>query len=328
MYWVACRAAARILLCATFAFSSAVHAAESPPFPAKPVRIIVASSANSGGDFIGRLLAPRLTDIWTQPVLVEARPGAGSIIGTEIVAKAAPDGYNVVIVPSSFALNPALYRKLPYDSAKDLAAVTVVGTQPTLGVVHPTVPIRTVRDLINIAKPQPGRVNYASSGVGSGGFLAAELLKKMAGIQMTHVPYKGPAPALVDLLGGQVDLLFTSPLAALPHVHAKRLRALAVTSSTRATDLPDIPTVAESGVPGYEVLVWNVVLAPGGTPTSVINRLASDITRTLQLPDIKTKLQSLGYEARGGTPEAAAQFLRSETTKWTKVIQEAGIEPQ
>ena len=295
-------------------------------FPTKSLRMIVPSSVNSGGDFIARIIGPKLTETWGQQVVVEARPGAGSVIGTDLVAKSAPDGHTIGVIPTSFALNPALYKKLPY-SAKDFAAVTVVGTQPTLGVVHLSVPIRTVKDLIAITKSHPGRINYASSGVGSGGFLAAELLKSMARIQMTHIPYKGPGPALIDVVAGQADLLFTSPLAALPHVQSQRLRAFAVTSSKRAVDLPDIPTVAESGVPGYEVLVWNVMIVPAGTPASVVNRLSSEITRVLLSPEIKARLQSLGFDARGGSPEEAAAFLQTETDKWTKVIQDAGIEP-
>ena len=268
-----------------------------------------------------------MAENWGQQVIVEAKPGAGSIVATEYVAKAAPDGYNIVIVPTSFALNPSLYRKLPYDSLRNLVPVVLIGTQPTLLVVHPAVPVKSVRDLIALAKSKPGQLNYASSGVGSGGFLAAELFKKISRVNMVHIPYKGPGPALIELLAGQIDMLFTSPLAALPHVKTGRLRAVAVTSSKRAVDLPDIPTVAESGLPGYEVLVWNVLLSPGGTPSAIINKISSDFTAVLQSPDVKARLRSSGFDARGGTPEECLAFVQSEMEKWSKVIVEAGIDP-
>lgn len=301
--------------------------ARAQAYPAKAIHFIVGSSANSGGDFLARIIGQKMTETWGQQVIVEAKPGAGSIIATELVAKAAPDGHTIVIVPASYALNPSLYRKLPYDSLRDLAPVTLVGTQPTLLVMHPSVPVRTVKDLVALAKSAPGRINYASSGVGSGGFLSAELLKTMAQIDLVHIPYKGPGPALIDLLGGQVDLLFTSPLAALPHVSSGKLRGVAVTSRTRLVDLPDIPTVAESGVPGYEVLVWNGVLAPAATPKPVLNQISGEIARILQLPEVKSRLQSLGYEARSSSPDEFAAFARAEIQKWAKVIAQARIPP-
>ena len=297
-------------------------------YPSKPIRLIVGSSPNSGADFIARIIGQKLTENWGQPVLIDPRAGAGSIVATELVAKAAPDGYTIVIVPTSYALNPSLYRKLPYDSLKDLTAVNLIGTQPTLLVVHPSLPVKSVRDLVSLARSRPGQVNYASSGVGSGGFLAAELFKSMAKVDMVHIPYKGPGPALIDLVGGQVDLLFTSPLAALPQVENGRLRAVAVTSKERVAELPHIPTVAESGVADYEVLVWNGLLAPAGTPRETVIKLGTEFTRVLQLAEVKARLRSLGFNAKGSTPEEFMAFVQAEMKKWGTVIADAGIQPR
>lgn len=297
-------------------------------YPSKPIRLIVGSSPNSGADFIARIIGQKLTETWGQPVLIDPRAGAGSIVATELVAKAAPDGYTIVIVPTSYALNPSLYRKLPYDSLKDLTAVNLIGTQPTLLVVHPSLPVKSVRDLVSLARSRPGQVNYASSGVGSGGFLAAELFKSMAKVDMVHIPYKGPGPALIDLVGGQVDLLFTSPLAALPQVENGRLRAVAVTSKERVAELPHIPTVAESGVADYEVLVWNGLLAPAGTPRETVIKLGTEFTRVLQLAEVKARLRSLGFNAKGSTPEEFMAFVQAEMKKWGTVIADAGIQPR
>jgi tripartite-type tricarboxylate transporter receptor subunit TctC len=257
-------------------------------------------------------------------MVIENRPGAGSIIGTEAVVKAPPDGHTLLVTSSSIAINPTIYQKMPYDARRDLAPITQLATSALIVVVHPSVPVRSVKELIAFAKARKGDLIYASSGTGSAPHLAVELFKSMTGTQMVHVPYKGAAPATIDLLAGHVALMFNNLISAVPNVQAGRLRALAVTGPSRTVALPDLPTVAEAGVPGYEASTWYAMFAPAGTPTPIIVRLHKEIVAIVRSPEMRRQLAAVGIEPVGGTPDQLALYLRSETEKWSKVAQTSG----
>jgi len=294
-------------------------------YPAKPIRLVVPFPAGGTTDILARAVGQKLTEAWGQPVVVDNRPGAGGNIGAELVAKAAPDGYTLLMgTVGTHAINASLYAKMPYDHIKDFAPVILVAGVPNVLVVNPAVPVNSVQELIAYAKANPGRLNFASSGSGTSIHLSGELFKVMAGVQMTHIPYKGSAPALQDLIGGQVQLMFDNLPSALPQIKGGKLRALAVTSAARAAALPDVPTVAEAGLPGFEASSWFGVLAPAGTPVAIIARLNAEIAKWLASPEAREKLASQGANAAGGSPEDFAKHIAAETAKWQKVVKESG----
>ena len=296
-------------------------------FPEKAVRIVVPFAAGGGTDIIARIMAQKLSDEWGRNVVVDNRPGGGTVIGSELVARSTPDGYTLLLTANPHSSNPALVAKLPYDTARDFSAVTMTAAAPLLLVVHPTLPVRTVQELIAHAKAKPNLLTYASSGNGGPQHLAGELFKYLTGVALLHVPYKGGAPALTDLLGGQVQLAFTSLLAGLPHIKAGKLLALGLTSSKRLETNPEIPTVAEAGVPGFEYLTWYGVFAPGGTSGPLVAKIQQDMARVLASPQVKERLARDGVQAVGNRPGEFASFIEKEIEKATKLIRMAGIKP-
>jgi tripartite-type tricarboxylate transporter receptor subunit TctC len=295
-------------------------------YPAKTVRVIVPYPPGGGTDTIARPLAQKLTESFGQQVIIDNRGGAGGNVGMELAARAAPDGYTLVIgLTAQLAVNPALYRKLPYDPVKDYEPITLIGAGAYLLVVHPSLPVKDVKELVALAKARPGQITYASSGNGSGGHLCMELFKTMTGTNFVHVPYKGGGPALVDTLAGQVQVLFTPPVSATQHVQSGRLRALAVSTVRRSSGMPDLPTIAESGVPGYDSGVWYGVLAPAGTPREIVMRVNGDVVKALQQPDFRTMLVANSIDPIGSSPEVLAQFIRIEMAKWAKVVRDADV---
>jgi tripartite-type tricarboxylate transporter receptor subunit TctC len=294
------------------------------PYPSKPIRLVVPFAAGGPVDTIARAIGPKLTEALGQQTIIDNRGGGGSTIGTDIVAKAPPDGYALLITSSSIAINPAIYPKLPFDATRDLAPISQLSTSALIVVVHPSVPARSIRELIALAKTRKGELVYASSGTGSAPHLAVELFNAMAGTKMVHVPYKGAAPATIDLLAGHVGLMFNNLISAVPNEQAEKLRALAVTGSTRTAALPDLPTVAEAGVAGYEASTWYAMFAPAGTPPALVERLHKEVASIVKAPDIRKQLAAVGIESVGGTPDAMAKYLRSEIAKWGKVAKASG----
>ena len=294
-------------------------------FPAKPIRIVVGFAAGGPTDVSGRLLSQKLTEKWGQPVVVEPRTGAGGNIAAEFVAKSAPDGYTLLLPAFAHAVNPSLYANLPFDTEKDFVPVALLTTSANLFAVHPSVPVRNLRELIVLAKAKPGQLTYGSAGVASASHLAGELLNSMAGIKITHSPYKGAAPASVDLVGGHISAAFPSISLAAAHAKAGRLRLLGIASLKRAESLPEVPTIAEAGVPGFEVLSWYGLLAPAGTPAEIITRLNQEVTRGLNEPDSVERIRAIGAEPMKSTPAEFGAFLKKEIAKWAKVIRAANV---
>jgi tripartite-type tricarboxylate transporter receptor subunit TctC len=322
-----CRRAA-LSLAATLALL-APHAAAADAYPARPVRFVVAFPPGGGTDIIARSIAQKLAERLAQQVVVDNRPGAGGNIGTDIVAKSAPDGYTLLMGSAGpLAINASLFATMPFDPIKDLAPVTLAASTPNVLVVHPSLKATTVSELIALAKARPGEINFASSGHGTPAHLAGELFNSMAGVKMVHVPYKGAAPALADLLGGQVQLMFSTMPPALPHVKDRKLRALAVTSAKRSPAAPELPTLDEIALPGFEANTWHGVAVPAGTPTTIIARLNREIVAILHLPDVVVRLSGQGAEPVGSTPEDFAAYIRSETLKWAKVVKESGAKAE
>jgi tripartite-type tricarboxylate transporter receptor subunit TctC len=315
--------AAAVLLAVT---AGAAHGQAN--YPARAVRIIVPSSPGGGTDILSRVVSPGLSERLGQTVVVDNRPGAGSIIGNDVVAKAPPDGYTLLMGISTLAILPAMHKKLPYDAMRDLAPVTQVIAAPNILVTHPSMPVKTVKELLAFAKKRPGEINYGSAGLGTNPHLSMEHFLSMTGVKMVHVAYKGLGPAMVDLVAGQVQTAISTMLAGLPHVKSGRLRALATTGAKRSSSLPDLPTVAEAGVPGYEAVQWYGLFAPAKTPREIVNKLNEAMKGTLQSAAIKERLAADGTEAVGSSPEEFARFLRSETEKWGKVVRSAGIQPR
>jgi tripartite-type tricarboxylate transporter receptor subunit TctC len=303
-----------------FAFVATAAGAQMASFPVKPIRLISPFAPGGGNDTISRVLTQTMTKNIGQSVIVENRPGANTIIGMEIVAKAPPDGYTLVMTSSSLAINAALYPKLPYDSARAFAPVSLIASTPLIVVVHPSLPARSIRELISMAKAKPGELFYPVSGVGNISNLAGELFNMLAGVKLVSVPYKGAAPGLNDLLGGRLSVGFNSALATMPHIRSGKLRAIAVTGSSRAPRLPDVPAVAEAGVPGYEASTWYGVLAPAGTPHPAVQWLNVELGRALNAAEVKSGLLAQGLDLVGGTPEQFAAHIRTEMVKWAKVI--------
>jgi tripartite-type tricarboxylate transporter receptor subunit TctC len=285
----------------------------------------VAQSAGGNADFVARTYSQRLAERFGQQIVVDNRPGGAGIIGSEIVARAVPDGYTLLLAPTGFSINPALYSKLPFDPQRDFAPVSLLGISYAVVVVNPQSPVRTVPDLIALAKAKPGQLHFASSGMAAATHLAGELFNAMAGVNIVHVAYKGAPPALVDLMAGRVAVMFASPPSALPLVRSGRLRAIATTGSKRAFYLPDLPTVAEAGVPGYENTIWQALLAPARTPTAVITRLHKELADIARQPEIRERLAADGSEALGTTPQAARQHIAGEIARYTKLIKAIGL---
>jgi len=293
-------------------------------YPSKPVRLVVPFPAGGTTDILARAAAQKLSEAWGQQVIVDNRPGAGGNIGAELVAKAPPDGYTLLMgTVGTHAINSSLYSKMPYDHIKDFAPAVLVAGVPNVLVVNPSMPFNSVQDLIAYAKANPGKLNFASSGSGTSIHLSGELFKSLTGVQITHVPYKGSAQALTDLLGGQVQLMFDNLPSSLAFIKAGKLRALAVTSTTRAAALPDVPTMVEAGVPGFEATAWFGILAPAGTPREAITRINTEIAKWLASPDAREKLSAQGAIAAGGSPEDFAKHIASETAKWARVVKES-----
>lgn len=295
-------------------------------YPERPVRFVVPFTPGSGVDVMARLLGTRMSESWNQSVVVDNRAGAGGTIGAKIVADATPDGYTILMGNlATHGINPSLYPKLPYDAVKDFTPITHVSTVTNVLVVHPSLPVGSVKELIALAKAKPGTLNYGSGGSGSGSHLAAELFNIGAGVQLTHVPYKGVGLAMNDLIGGRIHLMFSNLLSSLPHVKAGRLKALGVTTATRSPAVPDVPTIAEAGVPGYEATNWFGVFAPAGISKGVTMKLNHTIVKILRTPEIRDRLISQGADPIGSTPEAFAAHVRAEIKRWKSVIERAGI---
>ncbi len=314
----------RIPLILVLVLTSAIASAQS--YPTRAIRFVVPFAPGGGGDVVARIVAPKFSEMLGQPLVIENRGGAGGTLGTEIGAKAAPDGYTIVlgnVGPMSVA--PSMYEKLNYDPVKDLAPVTLIAAFPNLLVTHQSIPVRSVKDLVALARQNPGKLNYASAGSGTSTHLAAELFKVVARINVVHVPYKGGAQALTDLLAGQVAFYFGTVPSAIGYVRSGRLRGLAVTSLKRSSAAPDVPTVAEQGYPGFETAAWYGVLVPTGTSQDIITRLHADLVKVLATPDVKQKLQGQGGDPVGNTPAEFGAYIRAEGAKWSKVIKAAGV---
>jgi len=313
----------RAVLVVVLALIAAGAGAQS--YPTKPIRLVVPFPAGGTTDILAREVGQRLSLSLGQSVVVDNRPGAGGNIGSELVAKSAPDGYTLLMATvGTHAINPSLYAKMPYDHVKDFAPVVLVAGVPNVLEVTPSLPVNSVADLIKLAKEKPGQINFASSGNGTSIHLSGELFKTMAGVDMTHVPYKGSAPALTDLIGGQVQVMFDNLPSSLPQIKAGKLRAIAVTSAERAPALPNVPTIAESGLPGFEATSWFGLVAPAGTPPAIIARINADVNQWLQSPEAREKLLAQGAAAAGGTPEQFAAYIRTETEKWARVVKASG----
>ena len=301
------------------------HAAEdAATYPSRPIRIIVPFAAGGPSDIMARALAQKLTQEWGQPVVVDNRTGASGIIGADAVAKSAPDGYTLLQAQVGDTISVSLYSKLPYNFEKDFAPITLAGLTPFILVAHPSVTAKDLGDLIAQAKAKPGTFTFGSSGAGTASHLAGELLKSSAQIDITLVPYKGQAPATADLLGGQITMMFNNPITSLAQVKAGKLRALAVSTAKRFSQLPEVPTVAESGLPGFDVGFWLGLLSPAGTPRPIIDKLNAAMLKALRDPDVVQRLAGLGVEIIGNSPDEFARVIRSDIVKWGKVVKESG----
>ncbi|MBI1989142.1 MAG: tripartite tricarboxylate transporter substrate binding protein [Betaproteobacteria bacterium] len=301
-------------------------AAWAQEYPVKAIRFIAPNLPGGPTDILARLIGQKLAESFGQPVVIENRAGAGGNIGTEAAAKSPPDGYTLVTGNNAtFGANVSLYKHLAFDPVKDFAPIVLVGTQPNILVVHPSLPVTSVKQLIALAKARPGELNYAGSGMGAVAHLAAELFKTMAQVNIVHIPYKSAAPALIDVIAGQNQLMFATSLSVQPHIKSEKLRALAVTTANRSRLMPELPTIAEAGVPGFAAMTWHGVLTTGGTPPAIVNKLNAEINRILQLPDVRERLGALGAEIIGGTPQEFADHIKREIPKWAKVIKDAGV---
>jgi tripartite-type tricarboxylate transporter receptor subunit TctC len=297
-------------------------------YPAKPIRFVVPSTPGGGADVLARSIGPKLSEALGKPLVIENRAGASGIIGYEIVAQAPPDGYTLLIVAGGYTLNPSLYVKLPYDTLRDFERVSLIACAPNMLVVHSSVPVKSVQELIAFAKAKPKYLNYASSGVGTTSYLSAEIFKSMTGVEMTHVPYKGAGAATAAAIAGEVHLIFSTPNALVPQAKAGRVRALGVTSARRLPVIQDVPTIAEAGLPGYEVNNCYGILVPAKTPTAIVSKLNAEVVRVLRAPEQRAHLESLGFDVLGTTPEQFTAFVKSDMAKWAKQLKTAGIQPE
>jgi len=308
------------------ALAAAAGSASAQAYPTRSIRLVVPFAAGGPADIQARLIGPRLAEAWGQPVVVENRPGGNTIIATELTARADPDGHLVQVISAGFAINVSLYAKLPYDSVRDFAPVTQLTSGPAIAVVHPSLPVRSVKELIALAKARPGQLTYASAGLPSQ--LAVELFKVMTGTDMVHVPYKGQSPAMIDLIAGHVQVSFPTMLGTLGHVEAGRLRALATTGAKRAPAAPNLPTMIEAGVPGYVATNWFGTAVPARTPPAIVAKLSQEIARVLRLPDVGERLLSQGLEPASSTPGEFSSYIRSEMSKWAKVVKASGAKAE
>lgn len=304
--------------------SSEVLAQAGPASPTRPVTIVAAFPPGGTVDLLARMMAPKLGELWSQPVVVENRAGASGIVGSQTVASAAPDGHTLMVIPITHVTNASLHRSLPFDPLKDFTPITLLAAQPIMLVANNAQPIRTVQDLITLAREKPGRLNCGSGGNGTSQHLACELFKSMAGVDITHVPYRGNAAAMTDVISGQIELLFDQMATAVPHVRDGRVRAIAVTTAQRSPAMPEIPTVAESGIPGYETTAWFGLVGPARMPQSLVGRIQQDVAKVLAQPDISERLSAQGLTLVANTPEQFGEFLGSELTKWADVIRKSG----
>jgi tripartite-type tricarboxylate transporter receptor subunit TctC len=302
----------------------AVAGAIAQPYPAKPVRFIVPFAPGGASDIVGRAAGQKLSEIWGQAVVVDNRAGGSGQIGTEAVARAAPDGYTLLVVEPTFAIAPSLFSKLPYDTLQDFAYLVQIGQGPQVLVVHPSVPAKNVKELLALARARPGELNFASPGTGTTGHLGMELFKLLGKVDMVHIPYKGAGPAVVDLVGGQVSIGLVSISSAQPNMKAGRLRGLAVTSAKRFVAAPELPTIAEAALPGFDTLQWWGLVAPRATPAAVVNKIAGDVARLAEMPDVRERMLTLGAEPVSSSPERFGAFVRSEIEKWGKLVRASG----
>jgi tripartite-type tricarboxylate transporter receptor subunit TctC len=303
-------------------------ASGSASYPVKSIRLIVPFAPGGSNDIMARLIGQKFSEAFGQQVVVDNRPGASGIIGTDIAAKAPPDGYSVLMMSLTFAVNPSLFKKLPYDTEKDLAPVTLVASAPLMLVVHPSVPARSLAEFITYAKANAGKLNFGSGGPGTTPHLAGEMLKMMVGAQMTHIPYKGGGPALTDLMGGQIQFMLENIPSTLPLAKSGKVRALAVTALKRSPLVPDLPTLDEAGLKGYEIVGWNGLFVPAATPRPVVSLLHRATVKALELPDMKERLATLGAEGVGSSPDQFKLFVQSEIRKWGQVVKDAGLKPE
>ena len=310
------------------AIAAAATAIAADPYPSRPVRLIVPNAAGGNADIVGRIVAEGLTARMGVQFIVDNRPGASTIIGTELVVKAAPDGYTLLLAANTFAVNPSLVAKLPYDSLRDLVPISLVAQTPQVLAASSTVPVKSVKDLIALAKAKPGTLNYGSTGVGSSANMAGALLSVLAGIQLVHVPYKGTAQLLTETMAGHLHLAIPSLTSSLPHIRSGKLRALGVTSSTRSAQFPELPTIAEAGVPGYQSVIWNGVMAPRATPQGVLDRLNREVAAAMRSPEAVQRYSGLGAETLSSTPAEFAKFLRAEIEQNARVIRESGLKAE
>jgi len=316
-------------LVALLASGAVIAAEEDAKYPSRPIRFILGYPPGGASDATARVLSAPLTGRLGQQIVIDNRGGAGGNIAAEIAARSPADGYTWFLGNNGIlATNPALYEKLPFDPLRDFATVVLVGTQPSVLVVNPALPVKSVGELISLARAKPGQLNYASTGTGTAGHLAGELFKGLAGVDYVHIPYKGGGPAVADLVSGQVQLMFATAASVIPHVKSGRLRALAVSTPARSATLPELPTISETAIKGFDATTWHGVVVPARTPTAVIARINRDINATLSTAEVKDKLAALGIEARGGTPEEFAAYLRSEIPKWAKVVRASGAKPE
>ena len=314
-----------LLLAALVATTAFATAYAQQPYPARPIRIISPFAPGGGNDVLSRTIAQKLTENVKQQVIVENRPGANGIIGTEAAARAAPDGYTIVLIPSGHAVNASLRRKLPYDSIRDFTPITLVGSSPLILAVHPSVPAKSVKALAALARARPGQLTYGSAGIGSSGHLGGALFETLTGAKMVHVPYKGMGLAITDLMAGHISLVFGTSASVMPHVRSGRLRALATTGAKRSPALPDFPTVAEAGVPGYEAGLWYGFVGPARIPGDIVRRLNAEIVAVLKSPEVHDRLASQGVDATPSTPEEFGKLMVTDRERWAKVVQRAGI---
>ena len=314
-------------LAALAAFPALAQQSGALAYPAKPIKIIVSLAAGGGVDTTARFVAQKLTETWGQQIVIENRPGAGGTIATELVARAPSDGYTLLMTSSSFVITPTLYQ-LSYDAARDFTPVARVVLSPHVLVVHPSVPVRSVRELLAFARAQPNELLWSSSGNGSSQHLALELFKTMTGVKIVHVPYKGTASSINDLIGGRVSATAASVVSTMPQIKAGRLRGLAVLSSTRSEAVPQFPSVAEAGIPGYEVDVWYGLLAPSGTPKEIVAKLYEEIARNLSQPELKQRMFAVGLEPAGMPPDEFNRYIHAETAKWSKIVKASGAKPE
>ena len=322
---IAHTAAAVVLLAVHCAGVYAQATVSSEKYPIRPIRLIVPYVPGGGTDFVGRTIAQKLAEAWGSAVVVENRPGGGTNIGSEIVARAAPDGYTLLVGGVPNTANMALFQKPPYDVVKDFAPVILLDTAPNILAVHPSVPAKSVKELIGLAKSRAGALTYASAGIGSSNHLSGELFRIMAGVDIVHVPYKGGGAAVTDLLAGQVSMYFGTTPSTLPFVHSGKLRGLGVTTAKRTRAAPDLPTMAEAGLPGFEQSAWHGLLAPAGTPDAIINKLHYEVARLLRLPDVVERFGVQGIDVIGSTPAELAAFIKQDVTKYAKLVKTAGI---